>query len=40
MIPFEKYICQFGPPSKMAAVTKYRNFFKWQKMALSFAEIS
>ena len=32
MVPFQKYVRQRRPVSKMAAITKNRNFFKWPKL--------
>jgi hypothetical protein len=29
VVPFQNCVCQRRPVSKMAAVTKNRNFFKW-----------
>jgi hypothetical protein len=34
VVPFQKCVPQRGPVSKMAAITKSRNFFKWPKTAL------
>jgi hypothetical protein len=30
-VPFQKYVRQCRPVSKMAAITKNINFFKWPK---------
>ena len=32
MFPFQNCVCQRRPVSKMAAITKIRNFFKWPKL--------
>ena len=32
MVPFQNCVCQRRPVSKMAAMTKNRNFFKWPKL--------
>ena len=32
MVPFQNCVRQRRPVSKMAAVTKYKNFFKWPKL--------
>ena len=32
IFPFQKYVRQRRPVSKMAAITKNRNFFKWPKL--------
>ena len=32
VIPFQNCFCQRRPVSKMAAITKHRNFFKWPKL--------
>ena len=32
MVPFQNYVRQRRPVSKMAAITKNRNFFKWPKL--------
>ena len=34
VVPFQNCVRQRRPVSKMAAITKNRNFFKWQKTAL------
>jgi hypothetical protein len=31
VVPFQKFVSQRRPVSKMAAITKNRNFFKWPK---------
>jgi hypothetical protein len=35
VVPFQNCVRQCRPVSKMAAITKNRNFFKWPKTALS-----
>ena len=32
VVPFQNYVRQRRPVSKMAAMTKNRNFFKWPKL--------
>jgi hypothetical protein len=32
VVPFQNCVLQHRPVSKMAAMTKNRNFFKWQKL--------
>jgi hypothetical protein len=32
VVPFQNFVRQRRPLSKMAAITKNRNFFKWQKL--------
>jgi hypothetical protein len=32
VVPFQNYICQRRPVSKIATVTKNRNFFNWLKL--------
>ena len=32
VVPFQNYVRQHRPVSKMAAITKNRNFFKWPKL--------
>jgi hypothetical protein len=32
VVPFQNCVCQRRPVSKMAAITKNRNFFKWPKL--------
>ena len=32
VVPFQNCVCQRRPVSKMAAITKNRNFFKWLKL--------
>jgi hypothetical protein len=32
VVPFQKYVHQRLPVSKMAAITKNRTFFKWPKL--------
>ena len=32
MVPFQNCVRQRGPVSKMAAITKNRNVFKWPKL--------
>jgi hypothetical protein len=32
MVPFQNFVRQRRPVSKMAAITKNRNFFKWPKL--------
>ena len=32
VVPFRIYVRQCRPVSKMATITKYRNFFKWPKL--------
>ena len=32
VVPFQSYVRQHRPVSKMAAITKNRNFFKWSKL--------
>ena len=34
VVPFQNYVRQHRTVSKMAAITKNRNFFKWPKTAL------
>jgi hypothetical protein len=31
VVPFQNFVRQSGPVSKMAAITNNRNFFKWPK---------
>ena len=39
VVPFQKYVRQHRPVSKMAAMTKNRNFFKWPKLLYFMPEI-
>jgi hypothetical protein len=32
VVPFQNYVRQRRPVSKMATITKNRNFFKWPKL--------
>ena len=32
VVPFQNCVRQYRPVSKMAAITKNRNFFKWPKL--------
>ena len=32
VVPFQNCVCQRRPVSKMAAITKNRNYFKWPKL--------
>ena len=32
VVPFQNSVCQCRPVSKMVAITKNRNFFKWPKL--------
>ena len=32
VVPFQNCVCECRAVSKMAAITKHRNFFKWPKL--------